>query len=897
MNIAESGGGSVAHATSTSGVGDGDATQQQQTSGVLGEDDTSSLQAPKSTGIGEFGGAGAMIAEVLSKKRYAEFNMGYRVKQRAQAIDATEVIENSGSGDIYEDEGGFEVNATETPRSGGHGDPNRSSSFIAKSAILANVGGGALYSGVPGLEFQSLSVSGGAKTAFGRGGVAISGAVGGAAASGHRRMNALTTVDFRLTDIAMSQAFRELHMRDLRRESTMHICSGVVMMISSPLLCTVPSTSDWDYTPPPSNFNNNGNAAVHGNNQHGTPPASATDDVLSPNLPPAARRRGARRGVQEDATADRALEMSYHQEARDRSFAAIRSGDIDLTYDKAHRQGGGHLNQHAASPGRGAAGGNGDGEDGQEGGDDDREEGGLCAKGTCLYQFLNGTDDDAEEGVSQSQLGSMERFHLRTAEKLRNRAAAVSNATGSSNTNKNNGVGPTSAPVTTKRAENILLTTERDDWKTLETARMNKFIQVIEDSVNGSGGVIHSVAGDAIIAVWNVNNSSTKPVASASLAAFSIQRRVQALMSSQLFSSLMLPPATLPVTIALGTSYVIAGNVKLGNQGRVSMLLAGPGVVSCSNLLNASQQHRSPIVIDNASVNQLSSLTFADYDHCLRPIGISIPTSEVNRIRKLRREGSGFGVSRSTAFQSSTLDGLGLKRSGKADTNSGSTPAGNSHSDSLIELKGTAAAAPPTESFHKSKLSVDSSSLQHAFKEDSEVDVRSMYDYLEEHNYIVYSLYPARIMRSEKLRQWHATFREMVVLYVCREDYDGAIKVLQRYRVEHCGASPDERPTASGTIITGTTIPTPLVAPPGPSSPFSASLATKVDHTADVWLEKLLKGADQARIRGVLRDRAVRQQAAAAAAVAAANTTSGRKLKKSKSKHLKVESSDQNALS
>eukprot|EP00658_Telonema_sp_P-2_P032465 TRINITY_DN24037_c0_g1_i2.p1 TRINITY_DN24037_c0_g1~~TRINITY_DN24037_c0_g1_i2.p1 ORF type:complete len:675 (-),score=108.19 TRINITY_DN24037_c0_g1_i2:48-2072(-) len=531
MNIAESGGGSVAHASSSAPPGEdgGDATQT--VSGVLGDDDTSSLQAPKSAGMTEFGGAGAMIAEVLNKRRHAELNMGYRVKPRAQAIDATEVIENSGSGDIYEDEGGFEVTTSGTPGKGGHGDPNRSSSFIAKSAILANVGGGGLYSGVPGLEFQSLSVSGGGKTAFGRGAGNSATMAGAAAASGHRRMNALTTVDFRLTDLAMSQAFRELHMRDLRRESTMHICSGVVMMISSPLLCTVPSTSDWEYTAA-SNLNNNNNTNTNTSNvgaqQHGTPPPGAGgggDDITSPTLPPAARRRGGvRRGAQEDATADRALEMSYHQEARDRSFAAIRSGDIDLTYDKVHRQGGGGggavsslrvAGQLLQGPSTASGPVEGDGDDGAGGGEDGREGGGLCARGTCLYKFLNGTDDDVEEGASQNQLGSMERFHLRTAEKLRNRAAAVSNATGANNTtnNKNNNTGvggglTSAAPVTAKRAENILVTTERDDWKTLETARMNKFIQVIEDSVNGSGGVIHSVAGDAIVAVWNVNNLS-----------------------------------------------------------------------------------------------------------------------------------------------------------------------------------------------------------------------------------------------------------------------------------------------------------------------------------------------------------------------------------------------------
>ena len=519
-----------------------------------------------------------------------------------------------------------------------------------------------------------------------------------------------------------------------------------------------------------------------------------------------------------------------------------------------------------------------------------------------MTTFIDGSDAE-DDGVSELGLGSRP-SESHTSRKTTRGGRSKQHRSGGGGTDFNNGLSVKAAvkPLLT----GLLYSAESNDWKLLETVRTNRLIQIVEECVNGAGGVVHSLGGEGFVALWNVNNSSTKPVASASLAAFKIVQRLNALLTTELFASFNLPPEVPPISISIGSSLVLAGNILMGAQGRNSMLLAGPSVLSCSASLNSSLGHRAPIVVDHASMTQLSSMTFAEYDHVMRPIGICIPPQEVIRIRKRRKAVAGLaGTQRMSMYfansdnevinngaapgssPATTSTNTQKKQGDDEDHGPSHQPSGGILSDSInVASRNSANALQATNwTDNQLKLSGESGSLSNVMK-DGDISLRGLYDYLEEHGYIVYALAPAREMRTEKLRQWLSVFREIIVLYICLEDVEGALRVLQRYRVEFCGAVPDESYNPADGRNQQQLANNPNAATMlgfvGVASPHLPTTSTNLrpDPTADIWYDKLLKAKEASRIRETLRDRTARQFAATAAAVAAAQ--SGKRPKRSK---------------
>jgi class 3 adenylate cyclase len=157
-----------------------------------------------------------------------------------------------------------------------------------------------------------------------------------------------------------------------------------------------------------------------------------------------------------------------------------------------------------------------------------------------------------------------------------------------------------------------------DATQDLVRNRMSAFIGAVERCVNGTTGVIHSVCGDNLIALWNVTSSTSSPRVAAIHSALQLVKSSTASSSAAAAAGqAQLPPDT-TISIGITQSFLLAGNIEIGN--RKQLAVCGPAIALAEKLEGCNAAHRTSIMVDQGCAEAISTVVIADVDFAVRPV-------------------------------------------------------------------------------------------------------------------------------------------------------------------------------------------------------------------------------------------------------------------------------------
>ena len=130
---------------------------------------------------------------------------------------------------------------------------------------------------------------------------------------------------------------------------------------------------------------------------------------------------------------------------------------------------------------------------------------------------------------------------------------------------------------------------------------LNEYLNLMSESILTHNGVIDKYMGDAIMAIWGLNEKDSNPPKSACMCAIDCINKFKALIESypQLHEN------DIKSSIGISTGFVVIGN--MGSKKRINYTVMGDQVNLASRLQGINKIYKSKILISEFTADELDN--------------------------------------------------------------------------------------------------------------------------------------------------------------------------------------------------------------------------------------------------------------------------------------------------